>query len=144
MEPSNASVDEFIDGISHQTRQRDARILVGLLRDATGEEPRMWGTVVGFGQYDYKYETGTEGTAPAAGFSPRKSASTIYLNDGVGAHAKLLEQLGPHATGMGCLYIKDLDTVDLDTLRQIVADSYESLSKGTYTKRAREGGSVDS
>lgn len=144
MEPSDASVEEFIDGISHPKRQRDARTLVGLLRDATGEEPQMWGTIVGFGQYDYKYETGTEGTAPAAGFSPRKSASTVYLSDGVGAHTELLERLGPHTTGKGCLYIKDLDNVDLDILRQIVADSHASLSEGTYTQRARGGGSADS
>lgn len=144
MKPSENSVDEFIRGISHQKRQRDARTLVGLLREATGEEPRMWGAIVGFGQYDYKYPTGTKGIAPAAGFSPRKSASTVYLSDGIGAHTEQLNQLGEHTTGMGCVYIKDLDAIDLDILGQIVTDSYESLRHGTYTKRAREGGSTDS
>lgn len=138
MEPSDDSVQEFIDGISDPTRQRDARALVNLFREVTGEEPRMWGTIVGFGQYDYRYESGHSGTAPAAGFSPRKTASTIYLNDGVGSHTEQLDHLGPHTTGKGCLYLKDLEQVDLDVLRKIVGDSSHRLRDGTYTKRAGE------
>lgn len=138
MEPSEQNVEEFIDGVADPTRQRDARTLLGLLREVTGEEPRMWGTIVGFGQYDYRYESGHSGTAPAAGFSPRKSASTIYLLDGVGAHTEQLGLLGSHTTAKGCLYIKDLNAVDLEVLGAIVADSYRTLRDGTYTKRARE------
>lgn len=140
MKPSENSVAEFIDGITHPERQRDARTLLGLLEDATGEEPRMWGTIIGFGQYDYRYDSGREGTAPAAGFSPRKSASTIYLFDGVGAHTEQLERLGAHTTGVGCLHIKDVGAVDLAVLGEIVASSYRKLREGTYTKRARDGG----
>jgi hypothetical protein len=81
-----------------------------------------------------------EGDAPAAGFSARKTATTIYVADGVGAHAELLERLGPHTTGVACIYVKDLTAVDLDVLATIVARSYGSLTAGTYTKRAREGG----
>lgn len=139
MEPTDTKVEEFIDGITHPIRQRDARRLVDLLRETTGEEPRMWGSIVGFGQYDYRYESGREGTAPAAGFAPRKSASTIYLSDGVTAHTELLARLGEHTTGTGCLYVKDLDRVDLEVLKQIVSDSFQSLSEGIYPNRARDG-----
>ena len=114
--------------------------MVELIRRATGEEPRMWGSIVGFGQYHYKYESGREGDTPAAGFSARKAATTVYVVDGVGAHAELLEQLGPHTTGVGCIYMKDLTTVDLDVLETIISRSYDTITAGTYTKRAREGG----
>jgi len=72
-------------------------------------------------------------------FSPRKAATTIYLPDGVGAHRDLLDRLGPHTTGVGCLYVKDLDTVDLETMEQIVERSFATLVDATYTRRAREG-----
>ncbi len=100
----------------------------------------MWGTIVGFGRYHYKYDSGREGDMPAAGFSARKAATTVYVADGVGAHAELLEQLGPHTTGVVCIYMKDLTTIDLDVLEAIVARSHAAITAGTYTKRAREGG----
>ena len=101
----------------------------------------MWGSsIVGYGTYHYRYESGREGDAPAAGFSPRKAATTVYLADGVAAYTALLERLGPHKTSVGCVYIKDLSEVDLDVLGQIIAQSYATLTQGTYTKRAREGG----
>jgi hypothetical protein len=114
--------------------------MVELMRRATGETPQMWGTIVGFGQYHYKYASGREGDSAAAGFSARKAATTVYVAVGVGAHADLLEQLGPHTTGVGCIYMKDLTAVDLDVLETIVARSYATITEGTYTKRAREGG----
>ena len=101
----------------------------------------MWGTIVGFGSYHYKYESGREGDAPPAGFAARKSATTVYLLDGVAAHPDLLGRLGPHTTGVGCLYIKRLEDVDVDVLESVVARSYEALTSGTYGGRAREGGS---
>jgi hypothetical protein len=140
MQPSDDSVDEFLEGIDHPLRRRDAATMVDLMGRITGEEPRRWGSIVGFGHYDYRYESGREGTAPAAGFSPRASATTIYLADGVASYEDLLGDLGPHTTGTGCLYIKDLETVDHDVLSTIVAQSYASLTAGIYTRRAREGG----
>jgi hypothetical protein len=144
MEPSDNSVEEFVDAIAHQKRRRDASTLLDLMREATGVEPNMWGSIVGFGKYDYRYASGREGTAPAAGFSPRTSATTIYLADGAGAHSDLLEDLGPHTTGAGCLYVKDLETVDLEVLREIVTRSYETVTDGTFTQRARASGTSDS
>lgn len=88
----------------------------------------MWGTIVGFGQYHYKYASGREGDTHAAGFAARKTATTAYLMDGLEAHAELLEQLGPHTTGRGCLYMKDLTAVDLEVLETIVSRSYSTLT----------------
>lgn len=112
------------------------------MRRATGEEPQLWGSIVGFGNYHYKYASGRQGDAPAAGFAARKAATVIYVADGVGAHAGLLAELGPHTTGVGCIYVKDLAAVDLGVLESIVARSYAALTSGTYTKRAREGGTM--
>jgi len=132
------TVVAYLASVSSPVRRRDADTLVALMRGVTGEEPRMWATVVGFGRYHYRYASGREGDGPAAGFSARKAATVVYLPDGVGAHRDLLADLGPHTTGVGCLYLKDLDAVDLGTLRAIVQRSCGTLTAGTYTHRARE------
>ena len=137
---TDESVEEFIDRIDNSKRRRDAKTMVELMERVTGMQPRMWGTAIGFGRYHYRYASGREGDAGAAGFSPRRQATTVYLPDGVNAHAELLEKLGPHTTGLVCVYIKDLETVDLQVLEEIVARSYAAVTAGTYTLRAREGG----
>ncbi|KRE23067.1 DUF1801 domain-containing protein [Agromyces sp. Soil535] len=134
-------VRAFLDRVQHPVRRRDADTMLELMEQVTGQPARMWGTsIVGFGSYHYHYESGREGDAPAAGFSPRRGATTVYLADGVGPHPDLLERLGPHTTGVGCLYLKDLEQVDLGVLEALVRASYETLSAGTYGRRAREGG----
>jgi hypothetical protein len=143
MEASDDPVTEFIEKVAHPVRRRDAETLLELLARATGQRPRMWGpSIVGYGSYHYRYPSGREGDTAAAGFSPRKSATTIYLADGVRSHPELLERLGQHTTGVGCLYIKDLEQVDLDVLEEIIGRSYAALTDGTYTKRARDGGAA--
>lgn len=137
------TVREYIDAVTPAKRRRDAETLLGLMARITGEPARVSGTMVGFGEYHYRYESGREGDAPAAGFAARKAATSIYLLDGVGAHVDLLARLGPHTTGVGCLYVKDLEKVDLAVLESILARSYETLTSGTYTQRAREGGVRD-
>lgn len=137
----DAAVQGFLDGVTHRVRRRDAETLLGLMESATGEQAAMWGpSIIGFGTYHYRYESGREGDAPAAGFSPRKTASVIYVSDGVGAHPDLVDRLGPHTSGVGCLYLKDLADVDLEVLAELVARSYAALTAGTYGSRAREGG----
>lgn len=140
MSDDGSDVQGYVAGVTPAKRKRDAQTLLALMRRATGEEPRMWGTIVGFGQYHYRYQSGREGDAPAAGFAARKAATTVYLPDGITAHTDALEQLGPHTTGVGCLYIKDLEAVDLPVLEAIIARSFTALTTGTYTQRAREGG----
>jgi hypothetical protein len=116
--------------------------MLELMARATGQSPRISGKMVGFGTYHYRYDSGREGDAPAAGFAARREATVVYLGDGVGAHADELERLGPHTTGVGCVYLKDLDDADLAVLESIVASSYATLTRGTYTGRAREGGAA--
>jgi hypothetical protein len=135
-----AELSDYRDRITSPERRRDAETMIELMRRVTGEEPVMWGgSVVGFGRYRYLYTSGREGDGPATAFSARTSATTVYLVDGVEAHATLLEGLGPHTTGVGSIYLKDLSLVNMEVLEAIVARSYATLTADTYTKRAREG-----
>lgn len=129
----------YLDAVTPAVRRRDALALCELMERVTGEAPRMFGTsIIGFGEYRYEYDSGRSGHAPATGFAPRKAASTVYLADGVGAHEELLARLGPHTTGVGCLYMKDLDTVDLGVLEEIVRRSWATVTSGTFGRRAAE------
>jgi hypothetical protein len=130
--PEDTSVQAHINGVTPEKLRRDAKTLLELMSRVTGESPRLWGSVIGFGQYHYKYASGREGDAAAAGFAPRKAATTIYLMDGIARYEQQLKQLGPHTTGVGCLYIKDLDKIDLSILEGIIAESYRTLTAGTY------------
>jgi hypothetical protein len=128
MSDVNESVRSFLDGVTPEKRRRDAETLVAMMGRVTGESPRMWGTIVGFGDYHYKYASGREGDTAAVGFSPRKAATTVYLVDGVDRYQEQLQRLGPHTTGVGCLYLKDLERVDLAVLEQIVSESYRETA----------------
>ena len=125
MVPTSADVDAFIDEVPNEHRRSDARALCELMRSVTGEPPVMWGpSIVGFGSYHYRYESGRTGDAPLAGFSPRKANLVVYLVGGFeDRYPKLLDELGPHKTGKACLYLKRLRDVDLDVLRQLVERS---------------------
>ena len=134
-------VRRFLESIEHPVRRRDADTLVELMSRVTGEPGRMaYRGIVGFGTYHYHYESGRQGDAAAAAFAPRKPSTTIYLPDGVAARADELERLGPHTTGVGCLYVTDLAKVDLDVLERVVATSYATVTAGTFGQRARDGG----
>lgn len=133
-------IDAFLEKVTPAVRRRDARTMLELMRRATGVEPELHGTGIGYGTYHYKYASGREGDAPAAGFAPRKAAMSVYLMDGIGAHREALAKLGPHTHGVGCLYLKNLDDIDLGVLESIVTASYRTLTADTYGKRAREGG----
>ena len=130
----------FLAAVTPAKRRRDAHTMLALMERVTGVEPVLWGTAIGFGSYHYRYESGREGDAAAAAFAPRKAATVVYLMDGVGAHEHELGRLGPHTAGVGCLYLKDLEQVDLKVLERIVATSWRTLTRDTYTLRAREGG----
>ena len=124
-----ASVNEFIDAIPDESRRKECRTIIQIMRAATGAAPRMWGSsVVGFGDHHYKYASGREGDWFVVGFSPRKSQLTLYLSSGTDRHRPLLRRLGPHGTGVGCLYVKRLADVDLDVLKAIVEEAV-SLKK---------------
>jgi hypothetical protein len=139
VDEENLSVRTYLEEVTPEKRRRDAETLLELMTRVTGESPRLWSSVIGFGQYHYKYASGREGDAPAVGFAPRRAATSIYLPDGVGRYDERLKQLGVHRTGVGCLYITDLDKIDLTVLETIIAESYRTVTADTYTRRAREG-----
>ena len=120
--PTDADVEAFLRSIPDAARQADARALCALLSEVTGEPAVLWGTsIVGFGTYHYRYESGHEGTSALAGFAARKAHLVLYLVGGFeDRHQKLMARLGPHKTGEGCLYLKRLADVDLDVLRELV------------------------
>ena len=119
---NDADVDAFLDGVADETRRADCRTLVGLMKEATRSEPKMWGgSIVGFGSQHYKYASGHEGDTCVIGFSPRKEALTLYVGVSLEPLAPHLARLGKHKTGKGCLYIKRLSDVDLDALRGLLA-----------------------
>ena len=136
----DAAVAALLARVVPAKRQRDARTMLEMMTRVTGQAPVVERSAVGFGRYHYRYDSGREGDAPAAGFAPRKHALVVYVLDGVGAHTDLLRRLGPHTSTVGCIYIKDLELVDLDVLERIVARSYATLTAGTYTLRARDAG----
>lgn len=133
--------EDFIAGLRSERRRKDAATLIDLMRRATGQEPDFDRKSAGFGTYHYKYASGREGDAAATGFAPAERAISVYLMDGVGAHQADLAKLGPHRTGVGCLYITNLDAVDLAVLERIVRESYRRVVAGDYySMRARDGG----
>lgn len=130
---------DFLAAITPASRKRDAETLIELYTRATGLEPVLNGSIIGFGSYDYRYESGHSGSAAAAGFSPRKAAMSVYLSDGTAAHAANLAKLGPHRAAVGCLYLGSLEKIDLAVLETIVRESFQTLSAGVYGSRARDG-----
>jgi len=122
--PTKLSVAAFIDALTDQTRRTDAKALVKLMQSATGEKPKMWGpSIIGFGSYHYKYDSGREGDMPIAGFSPRKAATVLYIMTGFSDSEALLGKLGKHTAGKACLYIKKLADVDQKVLEVLVVKS---------------------
>lgn len=137
-QPNDASVDEFLDTVENDRRRADARTVLELMRDVTGEEPRMWGSsMVGFGEYHYAYESGREGDWFLAGFAPRKSNLVLYIMSGFPRHAELMKKLGKHRTGSSCLYVNKLDDVDMDVLRELVRRSVEHVAASHETPSQR-------
>lgn len=135
--PTDVDVADVLATVPNGVRRRDAAHLVEVMGRITGVEPRMWGTsIIGFGTYHYRYDSGREGDMPAASFAARSRATTLYLMDGVGAHADSLARLGQHATGKGCLYLPDLDHVDTGVLEDIIRTSWATLTSGTFDSRA--------
>jgi hypothetical protein len=122
---TDASVEDFLAAIQDEGRRADAQQVCRLMQEVSGESPKMWGqSIVGFGQYHYKYASGREGDMAASGFSPRKAAITIYFADGIADYDQQLKQLGTHTTGKGCLYIKQLSDVDIEVLTDMIQSSY--------------------
>jgi len=130
--PTKADVSAFIDKVENETRRKDAKALLAMMKKITGETPKMWApSIVGFGSDRYKYESGREGDMIMTGFSPRSSASVVYVMGGVPDTDDLYKRLGKHSLGKSCLYIKRLEDVDMKTLEKIVSKSVAHMRKKT-------------
>ncbi len=125
-----ASVQEFLDSVDHEQRKADSFLVLKWMQEITGLEPRMWGpSLVGFGNYHYKYETGREGDIFKVGFSPRKQALTLYIMPGFERYDSLMAQLGKYKTGKACLYINKLDDVDHEVLRELITLAFRYMTE---------------
>ena len=126
---NKASVDEYLHKVTPIQKREDSFAIMKLMQEITGEEPVMWGTsIVGFGKYRYRYESGREGDWFLAGFAPRKQALTLYIMGGFEGQDELMEKLGKYKIGKSCLYIKKLADVDEKVLRELVQLSAEHVA----------------
>lgn len=122
--PTHLSVDAFIDALTDPARRSDVRELVELMQRTSGEKPKLWGpSIVGFGSYHYRYDSGREGDMPLISFSPRKAAMVLYSMLAHSEAKALLPKLGKHTTGKGCLYIKKLADVDRTVLEMLIKNA---------------------
>lgn len=117
------SVSSFVKNIEDKQRQKDCFGIIEIMQKQSGFEPKMWGpSIIGFGSYHYKYESGHEGDAPLVGFSPRKSEFALYIANFEGKD-DLLEKFGKHKTAKACVYIKKLEDIDVNVLKKLVTGS---------------------
>ncbi len=124
--PTDVPVAEFLDQIQSPQKKEDAYAILEMMQTLTGEEPVMWGpSIIGFGSYHYKYESGREGDMLITGFSPRAQNFSLYVGAGSKAVKPLLSKLGKHSTGKSCLYIKKLSDVNMDVLKDIIETSHQ-------------------
>ena len=128
---TNQSVADFIEKFADsEQKKKDSHQLIEIMQTVSGSEATMWGaSIIGFGKYHYKYESGHEGNAPLLGFSPRKSAISLYVFTGLEEHESLLTSLGKFKRGKACLYVNKLSDIDLDQLQKIMKTNIEYLQK---------------
>ncbi|MFF2448259.1 DUF1801 domain-containing protein [Neobacillus sp. NPDC058068] len=126
------SVVEFIESVENPKKREDAYKLVDIFSETTGFEAKMWGpSIIGFGSYHYKYDTGHEGDAPLVGFSPRKAKISLYFAPGEPKREDLLKEFGKHTTGKGCVYINKVADIDISVLQSLITQSVQFL-QATY------------
>ena len=134
-QPTKLSVTAFINGIDDRQKRADARKVAAMMRKATGNRAVMWGaSIVGYGQYHYKYASGREGDFLLTGFSPRKQALTVYILAGFSQFDSLMKSLGKYKTGKSCLYLKRLSDVDEKVLERLIMGSVKYMRKNYETK----------
>jgi hypothetical protein len=128
---TDASVDAFLGRVEPAQRRADGRVLCDMMARITGAPPVLWGpSIIGFGTLHYRYDSGREGDICRIGFSPRKAQLVLYLAASMPGRDALLQRLGKHSTGKGCLYIRNLADVDMAILEQLIAESWAYKSTG--------------
>ena len=135
---TSKSVTAFINSLSNEIKRKDSFQIIEIMKKQTGFEPRMWGpSIVGFGNYHYKYDSGHEGDMPLAAFSPRSTAIVVYLSENFENRDELLQRLGKHKTGKVCLYIKRLSDIDVSVLKEMIANSIKD-TQSRYPDKAKK------
>jgi hypothetical protein len=121
---TTVKVSDFLDLIANEKRRKDGYELLEIMQSQTGYEPKMWGpSIIGFGLYNYKYESGHSGDAPLVAFSPRKDSMVVYASMEPDKREDMLQRLGKYKSSKGCIYIKKLTDVNLDVVREIIDES---------------------
>lgn len=121
---TDKDVGAFIEAIPNKKRKADTKALLQIIQDIKGIEPKIWGvSIIGFGKYTYQRKNGEEYEWFHVGFSPARAHLTVYLMFDINQEKELLDQLGPYRAGKGCLYIKSLQDINLDILKQLIAKS---------------------
>jgi len=129
-QPTNKSVQKYLASVDHAGRRADAEVLLEMMERASEEPAKLWGTsIIGFGEYEYRYESGREGTHCLTGFAPRKANMVVYIMPGFSKYEKLLEKLGPYKLGKSCLYLGRLDKLDMKVLETLVTRSVRDMRK---------------
>jgi len=124
------NVTKFLNTVEDEVKRKDCFDIIEMMKEAAGEPPKMWGTsIIGFGKYHYKYDSGHEGDMCVMGLSPRKQNIALYIPGGIHKYDDLLEKLGKHKTGKGCLYINNLQKVNVGVLRAIINKSMKTAGK---------------
>ena len=132
--PTEVSPADFIASVDHDRRREDAETLLKWFEDVTGYAPKMWGpSLIGYGRYHYKYDSGREGDMLVTGFSPRKANLVMYIMPGYRDMGEKLARLGKHKLGKSCLYINKLADIDMDVLREIVEDGVAYMKANYQT-----------
>jgi hypothetical protein len=125
--PTEINVNTFLEKVMDPLQREDCVSIIRIMEEVSGEHAIMWGSsIIGFGNYHYKYESGREGDMPVMAFSPRKQAITIYLKGYLHLYEKELANLGKYKTGKGCLYIKSLKDIDQAVLKNVLSLSLRS------------------
>lgn len=134
---NESSVIEFIEAVDSPKKREDAYRLLDIFTETTGFPAKMWGaSIIGFGSYHYKYESGHEGDAPLVGFSPRKAKISLYFATGDPDRERLLENFGKHTSGKACVYINKVADIDVEVLKSLINQSVQFLQE-TYPDESK-------
>lgn len=127
--PTTQAVADFLASVQPDSKARDAQLLDTLFQRVTGFTPQMWGaSIIGYGRYHYRYETGRTGDFLATGFSPRKARHSIYIMPGYQDYGSILARLGKHRLGKSCLYVNKLADIDMEVLAELIETGLKDLN----------------
>ena len=135
---TSKSVIDFINSVSDETKRKDSFQIIDIMQKQTGFKPKMWGpSIIGFGNYHYKYESGHEGDMPLAAFSPRSTAIVFYFAEEFENRDELFQNLGKHKTGKVCVYVKRLADINVSVLKKMISNSVKH-TKSRYPNKAKK------